>query len=54
MNKICKDCEILKAKEGSRSMGFSEIEIELCTCNRCLERQADREQERREFIYYHS
>lgn len=32
---------------------WTDIEREFKQCNRCLDREATREQERREWIYYH-
>lgn len=49
----CLECNLLKAGKGTRSMGFSEDEIDFKMCNRHLEAMAERDQERREWEYYH-
>ena len=52
-SKTCPDCKILKAGEGSRSMGFSEEEIDFKVCRRQIEAWEIQANERREWEAYH-
>ena len=49
----CFDCRLLKKGEGSRSMGFSEEEIDLRMCRKAIQQEEDRSNERREWDHYH-
>lgn len=49
----CVDCKILNANQGSRSMGFSEEEIDFRMCRRAIQELEDQANERREWDYYH-
>jgi hypothetical protein len=49
----CVDCQLLKKGKGSRSMGFSEEEIDLKICRKAIQQEEDRANERREWNYFH-
>jgi hypothetical protein len=51
--KTCPDCKLLKERLGSRSMGFSEEEIDLQACRRQIIEWETRYEERREWDAYH-
>lgn len=52
--KTCPDCQILKAGNGTRSMGFYEEELHWRMCRRQLNALERQSEERREWDYYHA
>ena len=50
----CPDCKILKAREGSRSMGYYEAEIEARMCRKAIQELEDHANERREWDHFHN